>query len=691
MADIQVRIKLNAGVDGDQINSVAFNQETNNVSKAVGSKTTKNDGQNLISWGEDGLISLADGYVGGANSTLSSQGGYNGFVFGVVPDNKMYSVEITLEGSNIDSVTFYGDKNASQFPTRAIVNGEYIYSDDAEWTIIFPTSANSQTITFDMWNRANYNACFTHIGAFTNELVLNKRSIKSVESLSQSTGQPKEIYYGFTPTSGKVEIIDVDGEIYDYVSDEILDIENLNLEIDVNGNVLASHLSNDSNYEPQSKTFSINLSSDKDSKLKNVGFNETIVNENITDYSANNGISLKEILKKYVFNNTNIDEMLKEKTFVYPMNEEITIDQYLQIIKTNYFYCFNKTKKDILDEICMIAQIAFVYAQATGYKFISTRKIVQSNISCITIPKKNMFSSFSEDFIIKNKYNRVKINQPEVVHKVDSVYSKEFTIREEGQYPYDVSLMGLDAQYIHFVDTNTHFIVFSDSVKYSEDLMFVFNNQNSKWSIELKAPTLIASNNTSTTVQRTGKIDLNNPSKDEFVMLSNPNISHNNNIPYDFYFRVNVKPYTPNPSEAGVNYWYYSMLVNLLTDTYRINSQEFVYGDGDKEISFNGNILMSNSTFLDYLGEKTPMPKVFSENILNDYKKGVRTASVTISCNDYYDENGNKVKNWENGEIVDVGDFVKVEGSNKIWRVSSRNFRKVGVPMIDLELQELII
>ena len=365
MADIQVRIKLNAGVDGDQINSVAFSQETNNVSKVVGSKTTKNDGQNLISWGEKGLIYIdEDGRVGGAG-TLGEQNGYNGFVFGVVPENKMYSVEITLEGSNIDSVTFYGDKTANQFPTRAIVNGEYIYSDDAEWTIAFPNASNTQTITFDMWNRGNYNACFTHIGVFANELILDKRWIKSVETLSQSTGQPKEIYYGITPSSGNVEILDINGEIKDYIQDGILD-NNVNIEILSNGNNIQKHITTDSSYKIESKTIELSLSNKLSSWSKINHSAMGLINE-CSLYDI-----LKFVLMDSIYNSENeILDMLKSNIFT--IDGEMTIYQYLTNIKIKYPYLEKSFVRDTIDKICQIAQLN-VYENNDGQIIFSSSR-----------------------------------------------------------------------------------------------------------------------------------------------------------------------------------------------------------------------------------------------------------------------------------------------------------------------------
>jgi hypothetical protein len=74
----------------------------------------------------------------------------------------------------------------------------------------------------------------------------------------------------------------------------------------------------------------------------------------------------------------------------------------------------------------------------------------------------------------------------------------------------------------------------------------------------------------------------------------------------------------------------------------------------------------------------------------DDYKNGVSTSTLSISCNDYYYTNGEISKKWDNGEVVDVGDVVKVQGNGKIWKVVGRNFRKNGVSMIDLQLREVV-
>ena len=77
------------------------------------------------------------------------------------------------------------------------------------------------------------------------------------------------------------------------------------------------------------------------------------------------------------------------------------------------------------------------------------------------------------------------------------------------------------------------------------------------------------------------------------------------------------------------------------------------------------------------------------------------TAQITTICKDIYDVNGNLAKVWSNGEILQVGDIVRVDkdnngnsrwnnadGSAMYWKITGRKFRYAGVPLIDLELQE---
>lgn len=687
MADIQVRIKLNAGVDVDKINSVAFNQETNNVSKAVGSTTTKNDGQNLISWGEDGLISLADGYVGGANSTLSSQGGYNGFVFGVVPENKMYSVEVTLEGSNIDSVTFYGDKNANQFPTRAIVNGEYIYSDDAEWAIVFPTSANSQTITFDMWNRANYNACFTHIVEFDDELVLDKRWIKSVESLSQSTGQPKEIYYGITPSRGNIEILDVNGEIKDYIQDAILEPNNLPISIYANGKQVHHHISGDGDYNLESKSLNLPLTNSL-SEWDNIQYNGYQFSTTPTSLLK----ILKDCLNLITTNDDEKDEMLDQLVYVSG-GIEIPIKNYLDMIICEYPYLKKDSLRNSIDKICQVAQLNVYKTNDNKIKFISSRPI--SREKPIMISKNNMFSNNFQSIILKNKYNGCEIEENKFSPKKNtSIYNSEqiYCADENRNFignDYGVNDIIYDVYGMIYAGTY-FFVQFNFSIDLKEISSFIpLNLDTLKIKITKNNRNYFYKNgeySLDTTADTTNEIYLQ-PAKYE--------INHHEAYTREFNFNV----YNANISNGILNIRCQTEWSNFIgdveiedrqynkyfTDYFTFSILKTTYENtsttislGENRVNLPSNELMQDTTTIN----SQKIINYIYKNIVKDYSNGVEDGNVTIGCANYY-KDGTLVKNWENGEIINVGDIITFDNARK-FKITSANFRKTGVPFIDI-------
>jgi len=89
------------------------------------------------------------------------------------------------------------------------------------------------------------------------------------------------------------------------------------------------------------------------------------------------------------------------------------------------------------------------------------------------------------------------------------------------------------------------------------------------------------------------------------------------------------------------------------------------------------------------------MVENIKNNILKDYALGVSSGSATVSCSDYYDSNGEKVVDWVNGDVLKVGDVVYFDndkykdGFQRYWKIKGRTFRKTGVPMQDLELEEV--
>jgi hypothetical protein len=74
-----------------------------------------------------------------------------------------------------------------------------------------------------------------------------------------------------------------------------------------------------------------------------------------------------------------------------------------------------------------------------------------------------------------------------------------------------------------------------------------------------------------------------------------------------------------------------------------------------------------------------------------------------LACLDVYDISGNRVYDFSKGDIIKVGDVVRIDRDNdgnsisykqngepRYWRVVGRQVSKVGVPKIALSLREII-
>jgi len=98
------------------------------------------------------------------------------------------------------------------------------------------------------------------------------------------------------------------------------------------------------------------------------------------------------------------------------------------------------------------------------------------------------------------------------------------------------------------------------------------------------------------------------------------------------------------------------------------------------------------------------MYDVVKEFVLSDYKNGVMSANQKeLACLDVYDISGNRVYDFSKGDIIKVGDVVRIDrdndgnfffsrrrGHTRYWRVVGRQVSKVGVPKIALSLREII-
>lgn len=265
-----VKVELGLPIDNNNVGEQSYGvfqwtgQNLNNLSKrykAGGSlfqPTMRNDGQNI-----DAFFSFGNQLP--ANWVLGKDGGYNGYLWGLVQSNGKindyylkFAVEAknsdgTTTGCNTSRLTMYGDKTFEQWATEVIVD-EYtdtqktITNNKNEFIIDFDGEKSSRTVKITKWNKIGSHATITHIEAFGNSIVFDERWIKSVDSLAQSTATPSEVRFGVLANTGRMEINDFNGDIARYIKDGIISSGNAPVIVKAKNTTIQHHVSQDSEY-----------------------------------------------------------------------------------------------------------------------------------------------------------------------------------------------------------------------------------------------------------------------------------------------------------------------------------------------------------------------------------------------------------------------------------------------------------
>lgn len=702
MADIKVRIEVNSNAESEVLgNIVNKTTELSNVSLKTNSSnifqnipTSEQQGTNGLSLAQD-LVFNGKDYL----DNVDLQGGIiedeenpTEFVWGVVPSNGEYSVKITFTNAqNLKDIIVDGNNVVGQFPTRAIVDGKTIlYSDDYRWAINLQSENTTHTIEFTHWNRANYNACLTSIMVMLRYYDINKiNGLKSIESLTQSTGKPKDIFYGVVPSNGSIEIIDVDGEIADMIKGGIIENANVRFDILANGRQVQSHLSTDSSYGENEKIFSTTLSNEFDD-WKDIYMPETKYNYL---YSTLNQV-VRVILGKLGYSADEMDSIMS-KTIVYGTKnyiQEKTVEEYLSHIysKATTIYHEKVTAFSLMEEICSIAQLNLIKLDNGEIRFVSARSQRLSTDDAIVIPKKHQFEQPTIDLLLKNKFDNVKYYEHNLSDKIETTLEQTIKLKYvDGEI--DLSELDLENAHIHTDENGAKYLRFFKTV---------------------------------TTGVEYSRYDINYPDENPFDLqieggghsssTGNSSIYSIDSTKEDYDFRyfyvVRLTPYSTLNSDVfafnidlPTEYDAEKITLTLRGRLTRLSQLEKYYNDNPNvyEFNYSGKLLTSNFYYLNS-STKTPMYDLIAQNIVEDYSNGLNTTTMTIACADYYDTHNNKVKDWLKGETLQLGEIVRIDKDNNgnsvweyndrqpmYWKIIGRKFRYVGVPLIDLQLQQV--
>ena len=732
MAQVVLRIKANEGAD--ILIGFSADKIVNNVSSAIGTATTDNNGVNGKSFAT-GFLSLKDGFVGGQDSQLQSEvDKYNGFMFGATNSAGNYTVTLSLQGENLDKVVLVGDKAANQFPTTAILDEgteheKTVYSDDANWGIVFDSSSSSHTIKLIKWNRPNYNACFTTLKVMLEYLELDKGWIDYVESVSQSTSDPSSIQYGVLANSGSANIIDLNGELKESIQDGIINSSNVNIKLLVNGNQIQEHLTSNTDYIENDKKLSLSMNNSLQ-KLTNLTFSGRRLSDSVTAY-----VLFVEILGENGLGYTSdeINQMLSTNLVYGLSNTYGTIQEYLKTIQIPYPYLKKSTYRETLDKLCEISQLSLYLENDGKLKFINARPVCSLSDKNLKINNYLQKTELKSSIIKNNKYKDVYIPiatysgnnslfgetkylaleedsssfEKKVNSETSTVYyiSKYNEIYNSDKNPYNgntevveiTSYGSTQSSYLtsSFYKTNITF-----DLSANEDALLVKDFDALFLSINglVKGSNVTTTPNGATfnylpykTTNKTDEIKIENSTIGASTTIATNNVIIKNNIiSFDLYMFKEVISQSgiwiaPNPEHI-----YISATLQLKGEVY---SYDFSKNTDNLTPELNENELLQETA----LQGINKLSEVIKTNILSDYKNGISTATIDLFLGDLYDSNGQKVKDWSKGEILNIGDVIYFEdvkyadGSQMYWRITGRKFTYDGEPLIHLELQEVIL
>lgn len=453
-----------------------------------------------------------------------------------------------------------------------------------------------------------------------------------------------------------------------------------------------------------------------------------------------------------------IEELLSETTLIN--SEEITLCDYLKSIIVEYpIIDSGRTYREVLNEICTVAQMNMYKDDKNDYKFISARPIATESDMAIVIPKSVMFEPLTYTKILKNKYDGVEINKTVVSDVINydvvvsnystqtinsifgnKVYNNESIIVAEintayigytkieenytsGEYSLSIKSNGNLSQIINIYNNNDKDIDgyvtvkkfgYTCNYKYSTDDIIdetqfksdlgsydelnntVFINSNNYQNVNHG----ILSNDTTTLLPESigGLINNTAPAYSDRYVYSNLDDKSYIKIKIQddiLYVRYSIltevqyyyirRKYKPQPYGPGV------LTDEIYKEIKRYVAQniEFsIYGDR-REISFNSvedrtNYFDNAKTKVTIQGGKllqtgtkynnTELSTIIKNNILNDYKNGISVGKTKIGAGDLYSEYNYKMKDYNNGKLLEVGDIIKVQDDDRYWRVTSREF-----------------
>lgn len=215
---IKITAKINIGENSGNLNSVTSSQSGINVSSTLNEVMGKHEQIQRP-------FILGRSRLGGGDCFTKKANFYIGSIASDSNGNFSSNYIITVSGNNITQLTIVFNKRTNEFPRSIIVDGEVLVDDDPTWTISLKDSS-THIITISNWNKAN--SPFVISSIYTDlSIDLNETNLLDFERIIMDRSDTTRPSFGIISNTGSLSFIDKDGEVKDYIMQQIINSQNV--------------------------------------------------------------------------------------------------------------------------------------------------------------------------------------------------------------------------------------------------------------------------------------------------------------------------------------------------------------------------------------------------------------------------------------------------------------------------------
>lgn len=215
---IRITAKINIGENGGTLNTATSNKSGINVS------STLNEVIGHHTQIQRPFI-LGRSRLGGGDCFTKKANFYIGRIASDNNGNFSSNYVIQVSGEDITQLTIVFNRQKNEYPRFILVDGETYYDDDPQWTIKL-NGANTHTITISNWNTPNSPLVISSI--YTDlSIDLDETNLLDFERTIMDRSDIKQPSFGIISNTGSLSFIDKDGEVADYISQQLVNSENI--------------------------------------------------------------------------------------------------------------------------------------------------------------------------------------------------------------------------------------------------------------------------------------------------------------------------------------------------------------------------------------------------------------------------------------------------------------------------------